>query len=175
MWTIFRLILLLAIPLIPFLWIKLYISYERNHTENIDTSFFTQELRNKLITDVNDIIKTTEKNISYIKIDKDYIIFYDLNNNIKSKYYISWFNINDIFHKLDITFMTIYLDNNGEIESIDMSLNFKKYLYVYESKKQNYSEWYVIPVLVWRIEKIIDDNWYVLRFCDRVICQEPQR
>lgn len=167
--------LLLASPLILFLWIKLYISYERNHTENIDTTFFSQELRNELITDIKDIIKTTDINTSYIEIDIDYIIFYNLNNNITSKYNIAWFNINNIFQKLNITFITIYLDNNGGIKNIDMSLNLKKYLYVYESKKHNYSEWYVIPVLAWRVEKVIDDNWYILRDCDRTICQEPQR
>jgi hypothetical protein len=63
---------------------------------------------------------------------------------------------------------------NKKFNSLSMSFIDKEYTFVYETNKHNYKEWYVIPVLAWRVEKVIDDYWYISRMCDRTICQEPQ-
>jgi len=168
-------VLIITEELYYWFWIKTWFNYQRVHTEKIDISFFSADIRNKLITDITDIIKTTSNNIPHIEIDIDYIILYDLNNNVISKYNTSSFNIIDIINNLNIGTISIYIDNKQQIEYLNLFFLWKKYLYIYETKSHNYSEWYVIPVLIWRVEKVIDNNWYILRDCDRTICQESQR
>lgn len=168
-------VLLVIVIISPFLWLRLYLYYERTHVEKIDTSFFTYELREELINDIKEVTKdTNDNNINYIEIGKDKIEYYGLNHNILSQKNILWFKINEIIWELNITFLRIWLDSIWKIDHVYVSFSWKKYTYIYEVKKNNYSEWYVIPVWTWRVEKVIDENWYVFRLCDRVICQEPQ-
>lgn len=165
-------ILLLASPLFLFLWIKLYISYERNHTENIDTTFFTDSMKKDLL----EIVKIfQETNVRYIKIVDNEIYYYDLKQNSISENSFKWMNIKEILNKYNINTTYYFINSDWKIDNIYFNIKSTYLSLWYKIDKPNYSEWYVIPVLVWRVEKVIDDNWYILKDCDRIICQEPQR
>lgn len=153
------------------MWIKWYITYERSHVENIDTSFFTDYLKN----DLWEIVKIfQETNIRFIKIIDNQIYYYDLNHNNISEKSLNWVNIKEILEKSNIHKAYYYIDNNWKIDSIYFNIKSKN-LSLWYKPNHNYSTWYVIPVLIWRVEKVIDNNWYILNDCDRIICQEPQK
>lgn len=155
------------------LWIIYQFNFQKYNIEKIDTSFFTNELKNEII-DISNIIKN--KNISYIKIYNNEVKYYDINNNSLLEDEVEWLNIVSMsLLKNNVSYLKININNNLIIERIDLNFEDKKYTYIYEIESHNYSKWYIIPVLAWRIEEVIDENWYIFRICDRSICQEPQR
>lgn len=110
--TIFRLMLLWAIPLILFLWIKLYISYERNHVENIDTSFLTDDVKNKLS---NIWILLKNNNIHNIEVVNNQIQYFDFKNNIIFIDTLPTLEIDSIFKKYNIKYISSYKDEKWDI------------------------------------------------------------
>lgn len=151
------------------LWIKALLKYQRTHTENIDTSFFTDEMKKNILDDVNNI---DSKKSDYIEITRSNINFYDSKHNLLWTDNL-WQEIKELLQKYNINSINInYI--NKEINSLSLSITGKKYTYVYEVNKHNYNEWYVLPSLAGRIEKVIDEYWYIPIECNRTICPEPQ-
>lgn len=142
--------------------------------ENIDASFLNNQVKEDIINNSKKFIWVDES-ISFVQITTNSIRYYDFNHNILIKNEKALFEINNIFKKYNITFLEIYIDKNY-IKKIKFSINDDyNYLYVYESDKHKYRLWYTFPNFIWRVEKVIDENWYILRKCEnRNMCQESQ-
>lgn len=153
-------------------WEKLlnnFIYIPKDPIKIIDTSFFTSAMKKDILTKINNI---DSKNSDYIEISTNDIWYYDSNYNLSTKDIIKE-DIKILFQKYNIGSVVINYKNK-KLDLISISFIDKDYIYCYSTSKHNYKEWYIIPVLVWRVEKVIDENWYILRECDRNICQEPQ-
>jgi hypothetical protein len=160
---------IILLVVFPFLSFKLYIFYQRNYIPNINIDFLTENVKNDILS--------IEKNInkkwgSYIYIEDKEIIYYKIRPEIdfvdkNPPEYITRF-----FADTSISSITL-LYTDYKLDKIRLfSKNNSKYYYIYTPENHWYKEGEILPGLEWRIEKVIDNNWYILRKCDRIICPE---
>lgn len=151
------------------LWVIYQFNYQKYNIEKIDISFFTNELENDLLKVVK-VFQDTE--LRNIKIIDNKISYYNLNHNNLNEDLFLWFNVKENLEKNKINSAFYSINKNGEIRLIYFRLNYIDLAIVYRNQKENIKEWDII--WTWRVEKIINDNWFISKDCNRNICQEPQ-
>lgn len=148
-------------------WIQTF----ESPVEKIDTSFFDDEVKNSLL---NIATELNDKNLASVTMDSEEIIYYDFDRNVLTQKNLLWLEIIKELNEKNIKHFSISINAESVLSKVDIYFSNKKYNYIYKAGGHNYTEWYIIPVMSWRIEKVIDDYWYIWRICDRNICQEPQ-
>ncbi len=134
---------------------------------NIDTSFFTNDKKQELIDMWNILV---QNNIDWIEISNNIIQYYDMNDNITIINAALQKNIEKEIEKYKLKSFSLHKDNTWNLIRISIVFLDKKFIYTYFLNKQVYMEWDII-FSSYRIEKVIDKNWYILRLCEnRNIC-----
>ncbi len=151
--------------------ISLWIKIPKTPIENIDTYFFTNKQKNEIINIWNLLLSNSIYNVEYVN---NKIKYYDFNYNVIFIDKILSSNIKEVFEKNNIKSLTLMETNNWNIKILNLIFLNKKFLYNYTSIKHNYKEWDII-LSSYRVEKVIDENWYISRLCEnRNICPNLQ-
>lgn len=163
--------LLLIEELLYWFLIKSVINYQKNHIEKVDINFFQKEDRNNLINNINNILINLENNVNFIEITKDNITYYSDKNIITKS--IVWFEINYLIKKLNIITINIKINSNWEFLYLEVIFQDKKDYFIYKIK-HNYNLWDETLIPKWKAIYIIDNNWFILRECERLVCEESK-
>lgn len=134
---------------------------------NIDTSFLTNDKKQEFINIWNILL---QNNIDWIDISNNIIQYYDVNHNTINIDATLWENIEKEIEKYKLKSFSLHKDDTWNLIRISIVFLDKKFIYTYFLNEQTYMEWNVV-FSSYRIEKVIDKNWYILRLCEnRNIC-----
>lgn len=144
------------------LW-NLYLHYTKINTEKIDTSFFTEQIKNDILNIERNINNT--KDFDSIIVDYYRITYYKSESNPLKKDIP--LDIKEVMKKNNISYINI----NWILSEIYVNFTNNNFVYMY-TNSYKYKNWdMLISWLMGKIEKVIDDNWYVVKLCgDRDMC-----